>query len=152
MRKKDRHQMITQLLNEHDIKKQEDFVALLNERGVEVTQATISRDIKEMKLVKVPAQNGGYRYSMPRKADENINEKLSDLLKEAIIHVDQMEKFVHLKTYPGNASAVANLLERQFSHDLFAILDDDDSVLMITRTEEYANKIQQDIAIRIQRN
>jgi transcriptional regulator of arginine metabolism len=48
-----------------------------------------------MKLIKVPAQNGGYRYSMPRKEQEDVNEKLADLLKEAVISVDQMEKFGH---------------------------------------------------------
>ncbi|EAG2265802.1 ArgR family transcriptional regulator, partial [Listeria monocytogenes] len=54
MRKKERHRLITRLLSEQDIQKQEDFVELLKDRGVSVTQATISRDIKELKLVKVP--------------------------------------------------------------------------------------------------
>lgn len=105
MRKQERHRIITQLLSEYDVKKQEDFVEILAQQGVTVTQATISRDIKEMKLIKVPAQNGGYRYSMPRKEQEDVNEKLADLLKEAVISVDQMEKFVNVKTLPGNASA-----------------------------------------------
>lgn len=56
MRKKERHRLITRLLSEQDIQKQEDFVELLKDRGVSVTQATISRDIKELKLVKVPSQ------------------------------------------------------------------------------------------------
>ena len=66
MRKKERHRLITRLLSEQDIQKQEEFVELLQEKGVSVTQATISRDIKEMKLVKVPSQKGGYRYSIPQ--------------------------------------------------------------------------------------
>ncbi|WP_445449952.1 arginine repressor, partial [Enterococcus faecalis] len=101
MRKQERHRIITKLLNEYDVKKQEDFVEILSQQGVTVTQATISRDIKKMKLIKVPAQNGGYRYSVPRKEQEDVNGKLADLLKEAVVFVDQMEKFITVKTLPG---------------------------------------------------
>lgn len=152
MRKQERHRIITQLLSEHDVKKQEDFVAILAQQGVTVTQATISRDIKEMKLIKVPAQNGGYRYNVPQKEQEDVNEKLADLLKEAVVSVDQMEKFISVKTLPGNASACANLLEKQFAKNLFATVNDDDSVLMIARTEEEAKQIQQEIAAKSQNN
>ena len=144
MRKQERHRIITQLLNEYDVKKQEDFVEILSQQGVTVTQATISRDIK------VPAQNGGYRYSVPRKEQEDVNGKLADLLKEAVVFVDQMEKFITVKTLPGNASACANLLEKQFTKILFTTLNDDDSILMIARTEEDAKHIQQDIAQKSQ--
>ena len=65
MRKQDRHRLITRLLTEKNIQKQEDFVNYLQEKGVAVTQATISRDIKDMKLIKVPSAEGGYRYSLP---------------------------------------------------------------------------------------
>ncbi|MDU6523189.1 arginine repressor [Enterococcus devriesei] len=150
MRKQERHRIITQLLNEYDVKKQEDFVMILAQQGVTVTQATISRDIKEMKLIKVPAQNGGYRYSLPKQEQEDVNEKLTDLLKEAVLSVDQMEKFINVKTLPGNASASANLLEKQFSKELFTTLNDDDSILMIARTEEDAKRIQQEIAEKSQ--
>lgn len=152
MRKQERHRIITQLLSEYDVEKQEEFVAILARQGVEVTQATISRDIKEMKLIKVPAQNGGYRYSLPRKEQEDVNEKLSDLLKEAVVSVDQMEKFINVKTLPGNAPACGNLLEKQFASDLFTTLNDDDSVLMIAQTEEAAQRIKQEIAEKSQQN
>ncbi|GCF93976.1 arginine repressor [Enterococcus florum] len=151
MRKKDRHRLITRLLSDYDIKRQEDFVSILTKEGVEVTQATISRDIKEMKLIKVPAANGGYRYSMPHKNEENLSNRLTELLKEAFLSVDQMEKFIVLKTLPGNASAAANLIEGHFNRALFSILNDDDSVLMIARTEEDAKKILQDLRERSQK-
>ncbi len=137
MRKKDRHRLITRLLNEHNIQKQEDFVGLLQDRGVMVTQATISRDIKELKLIKIPFE-GGYRYSLPAETAEDIGEKLAKLLRDAFVSVDQMEKFVILKTLPGNASAIANLIDRLHKARLFAILNDDDSVLMIAKTEAAA--------------
>ncbi|KPG72996.1 MULTISPECIES: arginine repressor [unclassified Enterococcus] len=144
MRKRERHRLITRLLNEQDVQKQEDFVGLLQERGVSVTQATISRDIKELKLVKVPAQSGGYRYSIPQETTEDVYGKLDKILKTAFVSIDRMDKFVILKTLPGNASALANLIEKQYVKELFATLNDDDNVLMITRTEEDTDRLFKD--------
>ena len=138
MRKKDRHRLITRLLSEQDIRKQEEFVEILKSKGISVTQATISRDIKELKLIKVPASDGGYRYSIPAETNEDVNTKLEKLLKDAFVAVDQMEKFVILKTLPGNASAAANLIDKRYKKELFSIINDDDNVLMITRTEDQA--------------
>ena len=132
MRKKERHRLITRLLTEKNIQKQEDFVELLKSRGVVVTQATISRDIKELKLIKVPSQEGGYRYSLPAETAEDVGAKLEKMLKDAFVSVDQMEKFVVLKTLPGNASAIANLIEKRFQDNLFSVLNDDDTVLMLS--------------------
>ncbi|MEO1773055.1 MULTISPECIES: arginine repressor [Enterococcus] len=151
MRKQERHRLITRLLNEHDIKRQEDFVMVLAKEDVKVTQATISRDIKEMKLIKVPSANGGYRYSVPHKNEENLSERLNELLQEAFLSADQMEKMVVLKTLPGNASAAANLIEKYFNKKLFAVLNDDDSVLMIARLEENAKELYQEISSRSQK-
>ncbi|MGM0138844.1 arginine repressor [Enterococcus sp. DIV0755b] len=144
MRKKERHRLITRLLTEKNIQKQEDFVELLKSRGVVVTQATISRDIKELKLIKVPSQEGGYRYSLPAETAEDVGVKLEKMLKDAFVSVDQMEKFVVLKTLPGNASAIANLIEKRFQESLFSVLNDDDTVLMITRTETVAQDLRQE--------
>lgn len=146
MKKRDRHQLITQLLNDHDIQKQEEFVELLQQEGVNVTQATISRDIKEMKLIKVPAANGGYRYSLPTTMVENTEEKLKNLMQDALLGVEQMEKFVIVHTLPGTAPASANLLDRHYKAVLFAALNDDDNVLMITRTEEDAKEIESQLS------
>ncbi|MFD2729015.1 arginine repressor [Enterococcus camelliae] len=135
MKKKERHRLIARLLLEMDIQKQEQFVEVLEERGIRVTQATISRDIKELNLVKVPSELGGYRYSLPAQNEEEQAMKLDKLLKNAFIHVKKMDKFVLLQTIPGNAVAVAPLIDQQYSHALFGILTDDDKVLMISNSE-----------------
>ncbi|MBO0470768.1 ArgR family transcriptional regulator [Enterococcus sp. DIV0242_7C1] len=142
MRKKDRHRLITRLLADKNIQKQEDFVAYLQEKGVEVTQATISRDIKEMKLIKVPSTEGGYRYSVPVQTQEDTAVKLEKLLKDAFISVDQMDKQVILRTIPGNAAAVSNLIEKQYKEIVFAAINDDDSILIIARTEKNAEYLK----------
>ncbi|MFV0558471.1 MAG: arginine repressor [Enterococcus sp.] len=144
MRKKERHRLITRLLTEQDIQKQEDFVELLKARDILVTQATISRDIKELKLVKVPSAEGGYRYSMPAETPEDVGVKLEKILRDAFLSVDQMDNFVVLKTLPGNASASANLIERRFKEQLFATINDDDSILMVTRSEADAQMLRRE--------
>ena len=136
MKKKERQRLLTRFLTEHEIQKQEEFVDYLKLQGIEVTQATISRDIKELKLIKVPSVNGGYRYSLPNESQEDVIEKLNKLLHTALVSVDQMEKFVILRTLPGNASAVGNLVDKYYQKELFSSLNDDDKVLIITWTEE----------------
>ena len=138
MKKKERQRLLTRFLTEHEIQKQEEFVDYLKLQGIEVTQATISRDIKELKLIKVPSVNGGYRYSLPNESQEDVIEKVNKLLQTALVSVDQMEKFVILRTLPGNASAVGNLVDKYYQKELFSSLNDDDKVLMITWTEEKA--------------
>ena len=144
MRKSERHLLIKQVIGEFTIRTQEELLAKLENYGVTATQATISRDIKELKLIKVPASDGGYRYSIPAETNEDVNTKLEKLLKDAFVAVDQMEKFVILKTLPGNASAAANLIDKRYKKELFSIINDDDNVLMITRTEDQAVLLKKD--------
>ena len=145
MRKQDRHRLITRLLTEKSIQKQEDFVHYLQEKGVAVTQATISRDIKDMKLIKDPSAEGGYRYSLPLETQANTSAKLAKLLKDAFVAAEQMEKYVVLRTIPGNAAACGSLIEKNYQEKLFAVINDDDSVLMIARTEEAAEKLHKEL-------
>ena len=145
MRKQDRHRLITRLLTEKNIQKQEDFVNYLQEKGVAVTQATISRDIKDMKLIKVPSAEGGYRSSLPLETQANTSAKLAKLLKDAFVAAEQMEKYVVLRTIPGNAAACGSVIEKNYQEKLFAVINDDDSVLMIARTEEAAEKLHKEL-------
>lgn len=142
MRKKDRHRLITRLLTENIIRKQEDFVAVLKNQGIDVTQATISRDIKEMKLIKIPAVGGGYQYGMPIEPKENLEQRLDKLLRDGFMAVNSMEKFVFLKTVPGNAAAIAQMIEKQFQEILFSTLNDDDGILLIAQSEDAATELK----------
>ncbi len=145
MKKKERHQLITQILTQAEVQKQEQLVDKLLEQNVPVTQATISRDIKEMKLIKVPSEHGGYRYSLPIES-KDVTEKLTKLLKDAFVSLDQMDKFVLLRTLPGNASAIANLIDKSHEDQLFGLLNDDDNILMIAKTEEQREQLYQDLS------
>ncbi len=147
MRKKDRQKIIAELLEGEEIKKQEDFVIRLKEKGIPVTQATISRDIKEMHLVKVPSQKEGYRYSLPveNQKQKDVLPRLKKLLKTSMVTCEIKNDLVALKTLPGTAEAMGGLLEEIFKEELFTLMTDDNHILLFAKTGETAEKMQQNI-------
>lgn len=142
MKKKDRHQLLQNLIQDHVIEKQEDFVRILEEKGIEVTQATISRDIKELQLVKVPALSGGYRYSLPLDVQYDTSKKLKRLMRDAFVSVDIQDYFLLLHTIPGNAFAMGSLIDLSNFEEIFGTISGDDSVLIICRSAESAKKLK----------
>ncbi len=138
--KRNRHQQMMSLIKENDIKTQEQLTEMLKNSGFQVTQATVSRDIKELGLVKTNAASGGYKYSV-RKAVEiqDTSEHLS-IFSKAVISVDCAINQVVIKTYAGMAQAVAASLDRIMNHNMLGSIAGDDTVLLILRTEEDAHK------------
>lgn len=143
MRKSERQHLIRQLLKAHDIQKQEEFVTLLAAAGVKVTQATVSRDIKEMQLVKVPSSNGGYRYSLPSKQRVDTKKKLQRVLADAYVSMAVQDYFIVLKALPGNAAAIATLIDQINFADVFGTIGGDDTVLIIAKTPAAAQDLYQ---------
>ncbi|AOA00336.1 MULTISPECIES: transcriptional regulator AhrC/ArgR [Carnobacterium] len=142
MKKKERHRLLQELIQDNVIEKQEDFVRILEERGIVVTQATISRDIKELHLVKVPSQTGGYRYSMPPDAQYDTSKKLERLVKDAFVSIDMQDYFLVLKTIPGNAYALGSLIDSSSFEGVFGTICGDDTVLIICKSAEAATRIK----------
>ena len=145
MKKKERHQLLRELVQQEVIQKQEDFVDILQKRGIDITQATISRDIKELQLIKVPAQEGGYQYNLPSEMNYNISKKLARLMKDAFVSIDTQKEFVLIKTLPGNAFALATLIETAKYQEVFGCISGDDTVLIICRDEDSAERFQRRI-------
>lgn len=143
MRKSERQTKIRQLITQNSIERQEDFVRMLGEQDVAVTQATISRDIKEMQLVKVPSVGGGYHYSLPVQKQLDTQKKLSRTLVDALISLDQQEKFIVLHVQPGNGPALSTLLSQMNYSDVFCTLGDDSTVLVICRSDEGATNVKE---------
>lgn len=148
MKKKERHRLLQDLIQDNIIEKQEDFVRILEERGIEVTQATISRDIKELQLVKVPAPAGGYRYSLPPDIQYDTSKKLERQLKDAFVSIDMQDIFLIIRTIPGNAFALGSLIDTSNFEEVFGTISGDDSVLIICRTKELA-KVLKDYFIHL---
>lgn len=141
MRKAERQQYLRQLMNQHSIERQEDFVSLLDGQGIKVTQATISRDIKEMQLVKVPSIGGGYHYSLPVQKQLDTQKKLRRTLGDAVISMDIQDKLVVLHVQPGNGPALSTLISQMNYEDVFCTLGDDSTVLLICRSDSDAQQM-----------
>lgn len=145
MKKKERHQLLRQLVEQEVIRKQEDFVEILQKKGIDITQATISRDIKELQLIKVPAQDGGYQYNLPPEMNYNVSKKLARMMKDAFVSIDTQKELVLIKTLPGNAFALGNLIETASYQEVFGCVAGDDTVLVICRDTEKAESFQRRI-------
>lgn len=145
MRKQERHKLLKQLLVENIIYRQEDLVELLTERGIEVTQATISRDIKQLQLVKVPLSNGSYRYTLPSEKEVDTSVKLAKTMQDAYIDSDVHHEMCVLKVQPGNGPTVSSLIDQMQYPEIFACISDDDTVMIFNRSEEDALQINEKI-------
>ena len=136
MNKGQRHIKIRDIIANNDIETQDELVDHLREAGYNVTQATISRDIKELHLVKVPLMDGKYKYSLP--ADQRFNplQKLKRNLKDAFVRIDSTSHLLVMKTLPGNAHAIGALIDNLDWNEILGTICGDDTCLIICRTPE----------------
>lgn len=141
MNKGHRHIIIRELITSNEIDTQEDLVELLLERDVKVTQATVSRDIKELHLVKVPTQTGGYKYSLPADNSFNPHQKLKRALIDSFIGIDTVQFMIILKVMPGNGNSVGALIDNLDWPEKAGTLCGDDTCLIICRSEENAKTL-----------
>lgn len=136
MSKGQRHIKIREIIMKHDIETQDELVDHLKRLGFDVTQATVSRDIKELHLVKVPMSNGRYKYSLPADQRYNPLNKLKRALIDSFVKLDSTSHFVVLKTLPGNANAIGVLLDNLDWEEIIGTICGDDTCLIICRREE----------------
>lgn len=143
MSKIQRHIKIRELITENEIETQEELVEELKALGYNVTQATVSRDIKELHLVKVPSANKKYTYSLP--ADQRFNPlaKLKRLIMDAFVNIDHTGHFIILKTLPGNAQAMGVLIDNLSWTEIMGTICGDDTCLIICRSEEVTKDIKE---------
>jgi transcriptional regulator of arginine metabolism len=136
MSKGQRHIKIREIIANNDIETQDDLVFALKSAGYNVTQATVSRDIKELHLIKVPLSDGRYKYSLP--ADQRFNplQKLKRNMMDAFVRIDSAGHLLILKTLPGNAMAIAALIDNLDWDDVVGTVSGDDTILVICRTEK----------------
>ncbi len=134
MNKGQRHIKIREIITNNDIETQDELVDLLKGMGFNVTQATVSRDIKELHLVKVPMLDGRYKYSLP--ADQRFNplQKLKRALMDAFVKIDSAGHMLVMKTLPGNANAIGALIDNLDWDEVLGTICGDDTILIICRT------------------
>lgn len=138
MKKSDRIKLIKKILVDNDIMTQDDLVTALLDLKVVVTQATVSRDMRELRLIKAPAKNGGYRYALPETYLPNADE---DLFKSVVEEIKIQGNQLAIKTSPGSAMILKKRLLSQFEASIFTVLSDDDTILLIALSDAYAKHI-----------
>lgn len=136
-----RHLKIREIIATEEIDTQEELVDLLKEAGFNVTQATVSRDIKELHLIKVPLDDGRYKYSLPADQKFNPYQKLKRLLSDSFIGIDYSENLIVLKTLPGNANAIGALIDNIQWDGIMGTICGDDTCLIICKTKENTKEI-----------
>lgn len=143
MKKVDRQKKIREIITDQSVERQEDLVRKLNDLGLQVTQATISRDIKEMQLVKVPAAGGGYRYAMPATRQYDVTDQLESTLQDSLLQLKRSDRFLALDVRPGNGPVVANLMRKIKNQDVFTAIGDDSNVLVVSSSAQGAQELAQ---------
>ncbi len=141
MKKADRQKKIREIITARSIERQEDLVGALNELGLQVTQATISRDIKEMQLIKVPAENGGYRYALPVMQHRDEPDQLGTTIHDSLVQLKRSDRLLALAVRPGNGPVVANLIRRLTDRGVFTTIGDDSNVLVVCDTADDAQTL-----------
>ena len=139
--KNNRQAMILEIIAQEDIETQEQLLMRLQERGINSTQATISRDIKQMHLIKQPAGQGVYKYAVSdNRTRLNFAEKLRTIFRESITSIDYAQNIVVLKTMPGLANAAAVALDNMdITYMVGSLAGDDTAFLLMKDTESAAN-------------
>ena len=137
--KNNRQSMILEIISQANIETQEQLLARLQERGIVSTQATISRDIKQMHLIKEPVGQGVYKYAVSgNRTKLNFAEKLRTIFRESITSIDCARNIVVLKTMPGLASAACSALDNMELSYMVGSLAGDDTVMIVMRDTESA--------------
>lgn len=136
MSKRQRLMRIREIIVKHEVETQDDLVELLREEGFNVTQATVSRDIKELSLIKVPLQDGRYKYSLPADQRYNPLQKLKRILLDCFVSIDHTENLIVIKTLPGNANTVGVLIDHLDWDDIMGNISGDDTILIICKHKE----------------
>lgn len=142
MKKAERQQLIREIITTMQIERQDDLVNELNDKGVSATQATISRDIKELQLVKIPANDGGYRYALPAQGNIDNQTRLSTELKNNMLSFERQDQFLSIVMRPGNGPVMASLIRQLEIDGIFSVIGDDAGVLVVCRTIEKTAKVE----------
>ncbi|MBY0203832.1 transcriptional regulator ArgR [Paenibacillus polysaccharolyticus] len=131
-----RHIKIREIISQNEIETQDDLVEALRQAGFQVTQATVSRDIKELLLIKIPMDDGRYKYSLPTDQRYNPIQKLKRALVDNFLHIDHANNLVVMKCLPGTANSIAALLDNIEWTEVMGTICGDDTILIICRTED----------------
>ena len=132
--KTERHSKIVELISKYDIETQEELASYLNDAGFKVTQATVSRDIRELRLSKVPSRNGKQKYAVIQKMESELNDKYIRVFRDGFVSMDMAQNILVIKSVAGMAMAVAAALDAMAFHEIVGCIAGDDVIMCAVRT------------------
>ena len=132
--KQNRHQKIAELVSRYEIETQEELAEKLKEAGFAVTQASISRDIRQMNLSKLPTGNGRQKYVILKKENELLSDKYIRVLRNAFVSMDMAQNILVIKTVSGMAMAVAAAIDAMHLHEIVGCIAGDDTIMCAVRS------------------
>lgn len=127
---------ILDIIEKQEIETQEELASALNARGIRVTQATVSRDIKELRMLKVLTPSGKYKYATGDQADNNLTDRFIRMLAESLLSVSSANNLIVVKTLSGSANVAAEALDSMHWPEVLGTLAGDNTVLLIIRSNE----------------
>jgi transcriptional regulator of arginine metabolism len=137
-----RHAKIKEIIEHDVIETQEELAEALRKEGIEVTQATVSRDIKELRLIKVPTGDGRSRYAFP--AEQSVvfsQSRMERMFRDSVLSMDYSSNIVVVKTLPGTANAVASTIDSARWPEIIGTLAGDDNILVVVKPTDAAAKV-----------
>ena len=138
MSSKTRQQILLDIVTLHEIDKQEDLVSILHEYGIDVTQATISRDIKQLGLVKVAGSTKKYRYTQVQFREKGLKNKYDNIFKECVLGLQSAGNILVIKTVSGAANSAGAYIDNLMIPTILGTIAGDDTIICIATTEKDA--------------
>ena len=139
--KSSRHEKILEIINRQPIETQDELLKALSREGCKVTQATISRDIKDLRLVKTLGSDGRYRYTASQDNTVDIRSSFSHLLITSVLSIDRAQNIVVVKTLGGMANALCAALDSMGNHSIVGTLAGDDTIFIACRENDDASQL-----------
>jgi len=143
--KVNRHAKIIELIGKYQVETQEELANYLTQEGFKVTQATVSRDIRDLKLTKVPTEDGKQRYTVHPKSDTTLNDKYIRVLKDGFASMDMAQNILVIRTVSGMAMAVATAIDALEFSEVVGTIAGDDTIMCAIRTVEDTMKVMDKI-------
>lgn len=146
-----RHAKILEIIDENVIETQEDLAEQLKKRGFNVTQATVSRDIRELRLIKVLTDEDTYKYASLKQQDTMLNERLSKVFGESVLSMDYAGNIIVIRTFSGAAGAACEAIDSFDIKTIVGTLAGDDTIFVLIRTAEHVLGVMEEFKKMINR-
>lgn len=136
-----RHAMILEIIESQDIETQEELAEELKRHGMRVTQATVSRDIKELRLLKVLSEGGGYKYATAERAEQRINDRLIRIFSESVLSMASANNLIVIKTLSASANAAAEAIDSLKWPEVLGTLAGDNTILVVVQSDDAVESV-----------